>query len=136
MSIENITYYTSLRLLHLIGMAAWFGTALTVSIIWSRKNTQDKSLILDLITKVEMPASFFIPLTGVLMMIDQMHWLQVGWMQSKVLIGFLAVIFTHLSRAKLIHSNMEDEYTKQKFSMNRNLALFSLFAIMIIVGYN
>jgi len=136
MSIENITYYTSLRLLHLIGMAAWFGTALTVSIIWSRKNTQDKSLILDLITKVEMPASFFIPLTGVLMMIDQMHWLQVGWMQSKVLIGLLAVIFTHLSRAKLIHSNMEDEYTKQKFSMNRNLALFSLFAIMIIVGYN
>ena len=136
MSIENITYYNSLRLLHLIGMAAWFGTALTVSIIWSRKNTQDKSLILDLITKVEMPASFFIPLTGVLMMIDQMHWLQVGWMQSKVLIGFLAVIFTHLSRAKLIHSNMEDEYTKQKFSMNRNLALFSLFAIMIIVGYN
>ena len=136
MSIENITYYNSLRLLHLIGMAAWFGTALTVSIIWSRKNTQDKSLILDLITKVEMPASFFIPLTGVLMMIDQMHWLQVGWMQSKVLIGLLAVIFTHLSRAKLIHSNMEDEYTKQKFSMNRNLALFSLFAIMIIVGYN
>ena len=136
MSVENITYYTSLRLLHLIGMAAWFGTALTVSIIWSRKNTQDKSLILDLITKVEMPASFFIPLTGVLMMIDQMHWLQVGWMQSKVLIGLLAVIFTHLSRAKLIHSNMEDEYTKQKFSMNRNLALFSLFAIMIIVGYN
>ena len=136
MSIENITYYTSLRLLHLIGMAAWFGTALTVSIIWSRKNTKDKSLILDLITKVEMPASFFIPLTGVLMMIDQMHWLQVGWMQSKVLIGLLAVIFTHLSRAKLIHSNMEDEYTKQKFSMNRNLALFSLFAIMIIVGYN
>ena len=136
MSIDNITYYTSLRLLHLIGMAAWFGIALTVSIIWSRKNTQDKSLILDLITKVEMPASFFIPLTGVLMMIDQMHWLQVGWMQSKVLIGFLAVIFTHLSRAKLIHNNMEDEYTKQKFSMNRNLALFSLFAIMIIVGYN
>jgi uncharacterized membrane protein len=136
MSIENISYYTSLRLLHLIGMAAWFGIALTVSIIWSRKNTQDKSLILDLITKVEMPASFFIPLTGVLMMIDQMHWLQVGWMQSKVLIGFLAVIFTHLSRAKLIHNNMEDEYTKQKFSMNRNLALFSLFAIMIIVGYN
>ena len=136
MSIENITYYLSLRLLHLIGLAAWFGTALTVSIIWSRKNTQDKSLILDLITKVEMPASFFIPLTGVLMMIDQMHWLQVGWMQSKVLIGLLAVIFTHLSRAKLIHSDMEDEYIKQKFSMNRNLALFSLFAIMIIVGYN
>ena len=58
---ENITYYTTIRLLHLIGMAAWFGTALTVSIIWSKKEVGDTKLILDLISKVEMPASFFIP---------------------------------------------------------------------------
>ena len=45
MSVENITYYTSLRLLHLIGMAAWFGTALTVSIIWSRKNPNGQILM-------------------------------------------------------------------------------------------
>ena len=71
MNLENITYYNIVRFLHLIGMAAWFGTALCVSIIWSRKNINDKTLILDLITKVEMPASFFIPLTGVLMSIDK-----------------------------------------------------------------
>ena len=61
---ENITYYTTLRLLHFIGMAAWFGTALAVTIIWSKKQTEDVDLVFDLITKVEMPASFFIPLTG------------------------------------------------------------------------
>ena len=68
-----ITYYTTLKLLHLIGMAAWFGTALVVSIIWSKEEIKDKDIILDIITKVEMPASFFIPLTGVLMMIEQTH---------------------------------------------------------------
>ena len=136
MNLENITYYNIVKFLHLIGMAAWFGTALCVSIIWSRKNINDKSLILDLITKVEMPASFFIPLTGVLMSIDKMHWLSLGWMQMKICIGLLTVVFTHLSRAKLIHSDMEDEYIKQKFTMNRNLGLLGLSLILLIVGFN
>ena len=133
---ENITYYTTLRLLHFIGMAAWFGTALAVTIIWSKKQTGDVDLVFDLITKVEMPASFFIPLTGVLMMIDQTHWLQVGWMHLKILFGLAAVGFTHMSRAKLIHSDMNDEYVKQKFSLNRNLCLSALTIVIIIVGYN
>ena len=136
MNLENITYYNIVRFLHLIGMAAWFGTALCVSIIWSRKNINDKTLILDLITKVEMPASFFIPLTGVLMSIDKMHWLSIGWMQIKICIGLLTVVFTHLSRAKLIHSDMEDDYIKQKFTMNRNLGLLGLSLILLIVGFN
>ena len=136
MNLENITYYNIVRFLHLIGMAAWFGTALCVSIIWSRKNINDKTLILDLITKVEMPASFFIPLTGVLMSIDKMHWLSLGWMQIKICVGLLTVVFTHLSRAKLIHSDMEDEYIKQKFTMNRNLGLLGLSLILLIVGFN
>ena len=136
MNLENLTYYNIVRFLHLIGMAAWFGTALCVSIIWSRKNINDKTLILDLITKVEMPASFFIPLTGVLMSIDKMHWLSLGWMQMKICIGLLTVVFTHLSRAKLIHSDMEDDYIKQKFTMNRNLGLLGLSLILVIVGFN
>ena len=133
---ENITYYTTLRLLHFIGMAAWFGTALAVTIIWSKKQTGDVDLVFDLITKVEMPASFFIPLTGVLMMIDQTHWLQVGWMHLKILFGLAAVGFTHISRTKLIHSDMNDEYVKQKFSLNRNLCLLALTIVIVIVGYN
>ena len=136
MNLENITYYNIVRFLHLIGMAAWFGTALCVSIIWTRKNINDKTLILDLITKVEMPASFFIPLTGVLMSIDKMHWLSLGWMQMKICVGLLTVVFTHLSRAKLIHSDMEDEYIKQKYTMNRNLGLLGLSLILLIVGFN
>ena len=132
---DNITYYSTVKLLHLIGMSAWFGTALVVSIIWSKKDGKDLNLILDLITKVEMPASFFIPLTGVLMMIDQTYWLNIGWIQLKIVIGLLAVVFSHSSRAMLIHKDMKQDKNKQKFSFYRNICLLMLFIIIIIVGY-
>jgi len=132
---DNITYYSTVKLLHIIGMSAWFGTALVVSIIWSKKDGIDLNLILDLITKVEMPASFFIPLTGVLMTIDQTYWLNIGWIQLKIVIGLLAVVFSHLSRAMLIHQDMKQDKNKQKFSFYRNICLLTLFIIIIIVGY-
>jgi len=132
---DNITYYSTVKLLHIIGMSAWFGTALAVSIIWSKKDGLDLNLILDLITKVEMPASFFIPLTGVLMIIDQTYWLNIGWIQLKIVIGLLAVVFSHFSRAMLIHQDMKKDKNKQKFSFYRNICLLMLFIIIIIVGY-
>ena len=132
---DNITYYSTVKLLHIICMSAWFGTALVLSIIWSKKDGKDLNLILDLITKVEMPASFFIPLTGVLMMIDQTYWLNIGWIQLKIVIGLLAVVFSHSSRAMLIHKDMKQDKNKQKFSFYRNICLLMLFIIIIIVGY-
>ena len=132
---DNITYYSTVKLLHIIGMSAWFGTALVVSVIWSKKDGIDLNLILDLITKVEMPASFFIPLTGVLMTIDQTYWLNIGWIQLKIVIGLLAVVFSHSSRAMLIHKDMKQDKNKQKFSFYRNICLLMLFIIIIIVGY-
>ena len=97
-------YYALTKILHIVGMASWFGVALAISIILSKKDKNDYSLILDLSTKVEMPASFFMPLTGVLMMIEKTDFIMMGWLHIKILISFLAIIFTHLSRSHLIHS--------------------------------
>ena len=135
MNMEYVNYYLILKWLHLIGMSAWFGTALAVSIIWSRKDRSDLNLVLDLITKVEMPASFFIPLTGVLMTIDQTYWLKIGWIQLKIVFGFLAIVFSHYSRAMLIHKDMKLAENKQKFTFFRNICLVMLFIIILIVGY-
>ena len=133
---DNIlSYYSILKLLHVIGMSAWFGTALTISIIWSKQDKTDLKLILDLISKVEMPASFFIPLTGVLMTIDQTYWLNFGWIQLKIIIGLIAVSFSHVSRAMLIHKKMEDKKNQQKFSFYRNMCVFTLLVIILIVEY-
>ena len=128
-------YYTLNKVLHLLGMASWFGVALAISIILSKKNDSDHALVLDLSTKVEMPASFFIPLTGVLMMIDNTNLLYDGWIQLKIAIGLIAIAFTHISRAYLIHKDLSNTITLQKFIFYRNMCLAVLTVILIIVGY-
>tara|TARA_A100000164_G_scaffold209478_1_gene185682 strand:- start:15 stop:413 length:399 start_codon:yes stop_codon:yes gene_type:complete len=128
-------YYTLIKILHIIGMASWFGVALSISIILSKKDTKDHRLILDLMTKVEMPASFFMPLTGVLMMIENTNFLTMSWLHIKIMISLLAIVFTHLSRAHLIHSDLQNPDYLNKFLFYRNLSLFSLLIVIIFVGY-
>ena len=128
-------YYALTKILHIVGMASWFGVALAISIILSKKDKNDYSLILDLSTKVEMPASFFMPLTGVLMMIEKTDFIMMGWLHIKILISFLAIIFTHLSRSHLIHSDLNNPDIFNKFLFYRNILLFIIFLIIIFVGY-
>ena len=128
-------YYLISKILHIIGMASWFGVALAISIILSKNDYKDLDLILDLSTKVEMPASFFIPLTGVLMMIENTNLLQDGWLYLKITVGLIAIVFTHISRAFLIHKDLKNIYTLQKFTFYRNICLVTLTFVIIIVGY-
>ena len=128
-------YYLINKILHIVGMASWFGVALAISIILSKNDNKDLDLILDLSTKVEMPASFFIPLTGVLMMIENTNLLQDGWLYLKIAVGLIAIVFTHISRAFLIHKDLKNIYTLQKFTFYRNICLATLTFVIIIVGY-
>ena len=128
-------YYALTKIVHIIGMASWFGVALAISIILSKKDKKDYRLVLDLSTKVEMPASFFMPLTGVLMIIEKTDFLTMGWLHIKIIISFLAIIFTHLSRSHLIHSDLNNPDIFNKFLFYRNVSLFMLAIIIIFVGY-
>ena len=128
-------YYLILKIGHLVGMASWFGVALAISIILSKKDKNDYDVILDLSTKVEIPASFFMPLTGVLMMIENTDLLRVGWLHVKIIISLFAVLFTFLSRSQLIHSDLDNVEIFNKFVFYRNMSLSLLFIIIIFVGY-
>ena len=128
-------YYLILKIGHLVGMASWFGVALAISIILSKKDKNDYDVILDLSTKVEIPASFFMPLTGVLMMIENTDLLRVGWLHVKIIISLFAVLFTFLSRSQLIHSDLDNVEIFNKFVFYRNVSLSLLFVIIIFVGY-
>jgi len=128
-------YYLILKIGHLIGMASWFGVALAISIILSKKDKNDYDVILDLSTKVEIPASFFMPLTGVLMMIENTDLLRLGWLHVKIIISLFAVLFTFLSRSQLIHSDLDNVEIFNKFVFYRNMSLSLLFVIIIFVGY-
>ena len=92
-------------------------------------------MILDLSTKVEIPASFFMPLTGVLMMIENTDLLRMGWLHVKIAISLFAVLFTFLSRSQLLHSDLDNVEILNKFVFYRNMSLFLLFVIIIFVGY-
>ena len=128
-------YYLILKIGHLVGMASWFGVALAISIILSKKDKNEYDVILDLSTKVEIPASFFMPLTGVLMMIENTDLLRVGWLHVKIIISLFAVLFTFLSRSQLIHSDLDNVEIFNKFVFYRNMSLSLLFVIIIFVGY-
>ena len=128
-------YYTILKIGHLVGIASWFGAALAISIILSKKDKNDYDMILDLSTKVEIPASFFIPLTDVLMMIENTDLLRMGWLHLKIIIYLFAALFTILSRSKLIHSDLDNVEILNKFVFYRNMSLSLLFIIIIFVGY-
>ena len=128
-------YYLILKIGHLVGMASWFGVALAISIILSKKDKNDYDVILDLSTKVEIPASFFMPLTGVLMMIENTDLLRLGWLHVKIIISLFAVLFTFLSRSQLIHSDLDNVEIFNKFVFYRNMSLSLLFVIIIFVGY-
>tara|TARA_Y100000996_G_C22411529_1_gene597443 strand:+ start:544 stop:777 length:234 start_codon:yes stop_codon:yes gene_type:complete len=75
------------------------------------------------------------PLTGVLMMIEKTDFLTMRWLHIKIIISFLAIIFTHLSRSHLIHSDLNNPDIFNKFLFYRNISLFMITIIIIFVGY-
>lgn len=135
-----INYYTTIQVLHLAGMAAWFGSALAVALIWTmagRTHAPDtQKILLEIITRIEIPASFFMPLTGFLLMVDQPGWLTVGWLHVKILIGFAAIGFSHISRRKLIKIMDGNTSQEKVFGRLRSGVLVAIGIIIIIVGYN
>ena len=67
--------------------------------------------------------------------IDNTNLLYDGWIQLKIAIGLIAIAFTHISRAYLIHKDLSNAITLQKFIFYRNMCLTVLTVILIIVGY-
>ncbi len=135
-----ITYYSTIKLFHFFGIAAWFGAALAVLIIGKMSAEQNqmaqRKVILEIMAKIEIPASFFMPLSGILMMIEQTHWLTVGWMHLKIIIALAALGFTHVSRAKMLKKDDSNPSDLRRFLRSHEIVVLLLIFIIIIVKYN
>ncbi|MFQ6674024.1 MAG: hypothetical protein ACE5GH_04485 [Fidelibacterota bacterium] len=68
------------------------GTEKRISILKSIQSVSDRT---------EMVASFFIPLVGVLMIIERTFWLTEGVMYAKILMALVAIGCYHVARGKL-----------------------------------
>ncbi len=93
--------------LHFVLMLVWIFAALALNYKFLRKfrRGSPKELsrlfqdIQSVSDKTEMPASFFLPLLGVLMIVVQTHWLTVGFMHLKIVLALIAIGLYHMSRS-------------------------------------
>tara|TARA_B100000029_G_scaffold375236_1_gene369583 strand:+ start:25295 stop:25789 length:495 start_codon:yes stop_codon:yes gene_type:complete len=104
----GIMYYIYL-IGHFVLALIWLISALFLDYIFLKKfnkvSMEEKknliSRIRSLSDKTEMIASFFLPLLGVLMLIDREYWLTIGFMHFKITIALIAIGLFHASRGIL-----------------------------------
>lgn len=93
-------------ILHFLLMIVWIVSAITLDFRFLRgfnvgSNEERESLMRNvraLSDKTEMPASTFLPLLGVLMLIENSYWLKVGVMHGKILLALIAIGLYHAAR--------------------------------------
>lgn len=120
-------YTTGLKLVHVLLVAAWFGTVVATAYMWTlvkQGNTAGKDLILKLITRIENIASIGIVITAILMLVDMPTYFKQGWVHTKILIWLVAVGLMHASRAIL--KKETGDLTRSKFDFLRSGLLLSL----------
>ena len=89
--------------------------------------------------KTELFASFFIPLIGILMIVEQRFWLTIGVINIKILIALVAIALYHISRGKLknliavLESGNSANILAKQYIILRIITLILLAAIFILI---
>ncbi|MFQ6615508.1 MAG: hypothetical protein ACE5HZ_01895 [Fidelibacterota bacterium] len=89
--------------------------------------------------KTEMVASFFVPLVGILLLIQQSFWLKEGVMHAKILLALVAIGSYHASRGKLktllnaLESGDSTEGLPRRYMLLRSLTLILLVGIVWLI---
>ena len=84
---------------HFVLAVAWLGAAIYLDFTFlsgfGKATTEEKKSMIakmrSLSDRTEMVASFFLPLLGVLMLIDRTFWLKVGIMHGKITVALIAI---------------------------------------------
>lgn len=139
--------YNAYLVIHFLLMVLWIIPAI-VSDYWFlsryRKGSLEEKigvlkLIRSLSGKTEMAASFFIPLVGVLLLIERSYWLKEGVMHVKILFAVIAIGLYHAGRKKLksLLSALENGETTRglprRYMLLRGLTLLLLVAVVWLI---
>ena len=84
--------------------------------------------------KTELPASSFILLIGVLMILDNTSFLQVGIIHFKILLALIAIGLYHMSRGRLRRIIISMEGSGAVAGQGRQLILFRVITLVFIVS--
>ena len=84
--------------------------------------------------KTELPASSFIFLIGVLMILDKTFFLQMGIIHLKILLALIAIGLYHMSRGRLRRIIISMEGSGAVAGQGRQLILFRVITLVFIVS--
>jgi uncharacterized membrane protein len=90
--------------------------------------------------KTEMPASSFLPLIGVLMLMEKTFWLKVGLMHGKIAISMIAIGMYHASRGvsnkmmAALESGSRTKSLAKKYIFYRIVTLVFLLGIVWMIA--
>ena len=142
--------YDFYLVLHFILMIVWVVTALVLDYQFLRnfrKASQGEKVrllkrIRSVSDKLEMPASSFLPMLGILMLIERTFWLKVGLMHGKILVAVMAVGVYHMARgnARRITDALEtgrsvESLTKRYVTLRMSVLFLLAATVGLIIAY-
>lgn len=132
-------WYQLFKVLHILMMSAWFGAAVAVSVIWRLRQRTDQNvshtLGLAIIRQVESITSLVGLVAGIVLLIIQPHWLQQGWLHTKILIWLIALGLSYMSAGKLKKIMQGQTEQEKSFMVLRNVMWILLIIAVILVEY-
>ena len=84
--------------------------------------------------KTELPASFFIPLVGVLMILNNTSFLQIGIIHFKTLLALIAIGLYHMSRGRLKRIITSMEGSGAVVGQGRQLILLRVITLVLLAA--
>ena len=142
--------YNLYLIAHFVLALIWLGVAIYLDFTFlsgfNKVTTEGKKTMIvrirSLSDHTEMIASFFLPLVGVLMIIDRTFWLKVGVMHWKIMLALIAIGIYHASRGVLkkleaaLDEGSPTEGLQKRYVVLRMIVLVFLVSnVTMIISY-
>ena len=145
--VESGLMYNLYLIAHFILALLWLGAAIYLDFTFlsgfTKATTEGKKTMIvrirSLSDRTEMIASFFLPLVGLLMIIDRTFWLKVGVMHGKIMLALIAIGIYHASRGVLkkletaLDEGSPTEGLQKRYVLFRMIVLVLLFSSVTMI---
>lgn len=134
--------YNLYLIAHFVLAFLWLGVAIYLDFTFlsgfSKATTEGKKTMItqirSLSDRTEMIASFFLPLVGVLMLIDRTFWLKVGLMHGKIALALIAIGLFHASRGVLRKMGAAIDQGDSTEALQKRYVTFRMIVLVFLIA--
>ena len=130
--IELLSYYNIVLCLHLVSMFLWLCSVIYVLFHVFRFTKDNEHKIKYCINKIEMPSSFLVPLSGFLLLIENISPFWQLLYVAKIILALIAFIITIYCR-QLLEINIIETQRKKIINYNLIILIILLMIILIVI---